>query len=127
MKYKNIKSMLHNFGHSFVSLMNYVDGEYAIDLLHAALKALPQSRIEIHFPSQRIEPAADYSPGHVSLRGNHRCRQLRGRRAGDTAHGCDCYALRAVAAWARRSRHLTIRCRRTRRRRAADRPQHWTD
>jgi len=25
MKYKNIKSMLHNFAHSFVSLMNYED------------------------------------------------------------------------------------------------------
>ena len=56
MKYKNIKSMLHNFGHSFMSLMNYVDGEYAIDLLAATLKERRQDRLEIHFPSQRIEP-----------------------------------------------------------------------
>ena len=62
MKYKNIKSILHNFGHSFVSLMNYVDGEYAIDLLAAALKELPQNRLEIHFPSRCIEPPAGYSP-----------------------------------------------------------------
>ena len=32
-KYKNIRSAIHNFGHSFVSLMNYVDGVYVIDEL----------------------------------------------------------------------------------------------
>ena len=83
MKYKNIKSMLHNFGHSFMSLMNYVDGEYAIDLLAATLKERRQDRLEIHFPSQRIEPLADYSsrlrksvgyradalPGHMASHG----------------------------------------------------------
>ena len=31
MKYKNIYSAIHNLGHSFVSLMNYVDGRYIID------------------------------------------------------------------------------------------------
>jgi hypothetical protein len=31
MKYKNIKSGIHNFGHSFLSLMNYVDGDYVIN------------------------------------------------------------------------------------------------
>lgn len=62
MKYKNIKSMLHNFGHSFVSNMNCVDGEFGKDLLAAALKELPQYRLEVCFPSQRIEPPADYSP-----------------------------------------------------------------
>jgi len=31
MKYKNIYSAIHNFGHSFTSLMNYVDGDYVID------------------------------------------------------------------------------------------------
>ncbi len=33
MKYKNIYSARHNFGHSFFSLMNYVDGKYIIDEL----------------------------------------------------------------------------------------------
>jgi len=33
-KYKNIYSAIYNFGHSFLSLMNYVDGEYVIDELH---------------------------------------------------------------------------------------------
>jgi len=33
MKYKNIYSAIHNFGHSFTSLMNYVDNDYVIDEL----------------------------------------------------------------------------------------------
>ena len=33
MKYKNIYSAIHNFGHSFLSLMNYVDGVYVADQL----------------------------------------------------------------------------------------------
>ena len=33
MKYKNIHSAIHNLGHSFLSLMNYVDGGYIIDEL----------------------------------------------------------------------------------------------
>ena len=31
MKYKNIYSAIHNLGHSFLSLMNYVEGAYVID------------------------------------------------------------------------------------------------
>lgn len=31
MKYKHIPSAIHNFGHSFTSLMNYVDDGYVID------------------------------------------------------------------------------------------------
>ena len=31
MKYKNIYAAIHNFGHSFLSLTNYVDGDYVID------------------------------------------------------------------------------------------------
>lgn len=33
MKYKNIYSAIHNIGHSFTSLMNYVDNDYVIDEL----------------------------------------------------------------------------------------------
>ena len=33
MKYKNISSAIHNFGHSFLSLMNYVEGIYVVDEL----------------------------------------------------------------------------------------------
>lgn len=33
MIYKNIYSAIHNFGSSFISLMNYVDDDYVIDEL----------------------------------------------------------------------------------------------
>ena len=33
MKYKNIYSAIHNFGHSFTSLVNYVEDNYVIDEL----------------------------------------------------------------------------------------------
>lgn len=33
MKYKHIHSAIHNFGHSFTSLMNYVDDDYVMDEL----------------------------------------------------------------------------------------------
>jgi hypothetical protein len=61
MNYKNIPSMLHNFGHSFVSLENYVGGEYGRDLLLAALAELPEGRLTIAFPSLRFEPRREYS------------------------------------------------------------------
>ena len=57
MKYKNIKSMLHNFGHSFCSLMNYVDGEYIIDILPDVIRKADGHEIHILFPSGDIVPA----------------------------------------------------------------------
>ncbi len=60
MKYKNIPAMLHNFGHSFSSMNNYVRGDFATDLLAEALRALPANRLAIHFPSRKIEPLGDY-------------------------------------------------------------------
>lgn len=33
MKYKNINSAIHNFGHSFVSDMNYIDDDFIINEL----------------------------------------------------------------------------------------------
>jgi len=49
MKYKNIDSALRNFGHSFVSLMNYVDGEYICDELLAAARSATNNEIRIDF------------------------------------------------------------------------------
>jgi hypothetical protein len=49
MKYKILKSVAHNFSHSFVSYMNYVDHGYVIDdLLQLARKANGQ-RISIRW------------------------------------------------------------------------------
>jgi hypothetical protein len=56
MKYKNIKSMLHNFAHSFVSLMNYVDNKYIIDILSEIMKKAENKEVKIYFPSGKIEP-----------------------------------------------------------------------
>jgi len=49
MKYKILKSVAHNFSHSFVSYMNYVDDGHVIDdLLQLARKA-NEERIKINW------------------------------------------------------------------------------
>ena len=58
MKYKNTDSALHNFGHSFVSLMNYVDDEYVVDLLLQLAKADPGHSVTINFSSGAVLPPA---------------------------------------------------------------------
>ena len=60
MKYKVLKSIAHNFSHSFVSYMNYFDDGYVVDdLLQLARKA-DGERISIHWipesPIQRTLP-----------------------------------------------------------------------
>lgn len=60
MKYKNIKSVLHNFGHSFFSLMNYVDDEYIIDIVGKILKEIDTHELRIYFPEGRLSPDFDY-------------------------------------------------------------------
>jgi hypothetical protein len=60
MKYKNIKAMLHNFGHSFFSLMNYVDGEYIIDIIAELVREAEGNEIRISFPSGEITPKGKY-------------------------------------------------------------------
>ncbi len=53
-KYKNIYSAIHNFGHSFTSLMNYVDGGYVIDELEDI--HCQGCDIEIDWFTRRFEP-----------------------------------------------------------------------
>jgi hypothetical protein len=58
MKYKNIYSAIHNFGHSFTSLMNYVDGDYVIDELqkiHAAGHDIYVDWLTGHFEPRIME------------------------------------------------------------------------
>ena len=52
MKYKNITAFAHNFCHSFLSLMNYVDGDYVID----ELTKVRRDYIEIDFLEKTIIP-----------------------------------------------------------------------
>ena len=60
MKYKHIDAMLHNFGHSFISLMNYVDDEYIIDVLAELTFQIPEHELEINFSTGQILPAGEY-------------------------------------------------------------------
>ncbi len=60
MGYKRIPSAIHNFAHSFVSLMNYVDDQYIIDILPDVLRSIPDHRLKIQFPSGQLVPPGAY-------------------------------------------------------------------
>ena len=49
MKYKILKSVAHNFSHSFVSFMNYVDDGYVVDDLLQLAREANGERISIHW------------------------------------------------------------------------------
>ena len=55
MKYKNIKSAIHNFGHSFVSSMNYVDHDFVADEIGKIHKK--GYDIEINWLTREFRPA----------------------------------------------------------------------
>ena len=58
MKRKTIPSALHNFERSFLSFNNYVDGVFILDLLPEVVRR-SGGRLDIHFPSGRVEPPGD--------------------------------------------------------------------
>ena len=60
MSYKRIPSAIHNFAHSFVSLMNYVDDEYIVDVLPGILIAIPDHQLKIQFPDGQLVPTGTY-------------------------------------------------------------------
>lgn len=60
MGYKRITSAIHNLAHSFVSLMNYVDDEYIIDILPDVLRGIPDHQLNIQFPTGQLLPAGVY-------------------------------------------------------------------
>ncbi len=49
MKYSVLKSVAHNFSHSFVSFMNYVEDGYVIDDLRQLARQANGERISIHW------------------------------------------------------------------------------
>jgi hypothetical protein len=57
MKYKNIRSALHNFGHSFCSMMNYVEGECVSDVVAKMLRNSKDGTFRIFFPRGVVEDA----------------------------------------------------------------------
>ena len=59
MKYKNIRSAIHNFGHSFMSDMNYVDDDFIFnDLVKIHKKNLD---ISIDWLNGIFEPSSEVS------------------------------------------------------------------
>jgi hypothetical protein len=49
MRYKVLKSVAHNFTHSFVSSMNYVDDGHVVDDLKQLVRKADGQRISIHW------------------------------------------------------------------------------
>lgn len=58
MKYKAIKGVAHDFGHSFVSLTNYMAGDYVMDRLASAALASGQPELRVDLLTGDAEPAA---------------------------------------------------------------------
>jgi hypothetical protein len=82
MKYKILKSLAHNFSHSFVSYTNYVDDGYVIDDLRQLAREADGKRISISWipgendpkllPQRVFESVTNYKeslPGHVRASG----------------------------------------------------------
>lgn len=72
--YKRINSAIHNFAHSFVSLMNYVDGEYIIDLLPELLRETPGHEIRFSLLEATVSPQRDFHPAFMKSMGYYRNR-----------------------------------------------------
>lgn len=83
-KYKILKSIAHNFSHSFVSYMNYVDGGHVVDdLLQLARKAngervtiqwIPDSTPDKQLPlrvQKSIRNYREWLPRHVENAGGN--------------------------------------------------------
>lgn len=63
---KMLKSIAHNVAHSYLSLMNYIDGEYTVERLFQIAKESKQTSIVIDILQQSIEPPI-YSKTNIKL------------------------------------------------------------
>jgi hypothetical protein len=59
---KMLKSIAHNVAHSYLSLMNYIDGEYTVERLFQIAKESMQTNIIIDILQQSIEPSVYATP-----------------------------------------------------------------
>lgn len=59
---KMLKSIAHNVAHSYLSLMNYIDGEYTVERLFQIAKKSKQTYIVIDILHQSIEPPIYSTP-----------------------------------------------------------------
>jgi hypothetical protein len=62
MPYRHIGALIHNWSHSFLSLMNYVDDGYAIDDLAEFLKRGSTQEVVIDPLSRALQPATARTP-----------------------------------------------------------------
>ena len=60
MKYKDIPAALHNHGHSFISLMNYRESTYVVDVVAGLLRELPKNELRISFVQGTLVPEWNY-------------------------------------------------------------------
>lgn len=74
MGYKRIESAIHNLAHSFMSLMNYVDGQYIIDLMPKLIRETPGHEIRVSLLDAAIHPHRDYDPAFLKSIGYYRTR-----------------------------------------------------
>lgn len=74
MGYKRINAAVRNFAHSFVSVMNYVDDKYIIDLLPKLLRDTPGHEIRISLLEYSITPQRDYDRTFLKSIGFYRQR-----------------------------------------------------
>ena len=74
MGYKRINAAIRNFAHSFVSVMNYVDGTYIIDLLPKLLRDTPGHEIRVSLLDDTIEPHREYEREFLKSIGYYRQR-----------------------------------------------------
>ncbi len=74
MGYKRIDSAIRNFAHSFVSVMNYVDDVYIIDLMPKLLRETPGHEIRLSLLDDFIEPFREYDRRFLKSVGYYRQR-----------------------------------------------------
>ncbi|MDH3444563.1 MAG: hypothetical protein OEN50_11600 [Deltaproteobacteria bacterium] len=56
--YKKLKSVAHNFGHSFLSSMNYAQGDYIFEHIFKAARKAGEPDVCIDVLNQTVDPAA---------------------------------------------------------------------
>jgi len=54
--HKTLKSVSHNFGHSFVSFMNYMETDYFLGLLQTEMQKTELNRLEVDILNNESQP-----------------------------------------------------------------------
>lgn len=54
--HKTLKSVSHNFGHSFVSLMNYMETDYFLGLLLTEMRKTGLNKLEVDILNNKSQP-----------------------------------------------------------------------